>query len=51
VPFDSSCFDDIREDVVAISKSKFPNIFKEEVFVSEAAELRVKKYIKKVLSK
>ena len=51
VPFDSSCFDDIKGDVVAISKSKFPNIFKEEVSVSEAAELRVKKYIKKVLSK
>lgn len=51
VPFDSSCFGDIKEDVVAISKSKFPDIFNEEVSVSEDAEVRVRKYIKKVLSK
>jgi hypothetical protein len=51
VPFDSSCFGDIKEDVVAISKSKFPDIFNEEVSASEDSEVRVRKYIKKVLSK
>jgi hypothetical protein len=51
VPFDSSCFGDIKEDVLAISKSKFPDIFNEEVSASEDSEVRVRKYIKKVLSK
>ena len=53
VPFDSSNFDEIKEDVVSISKSKFPKIFKGDVKSSEVleAEVRVRKYIKKVLSK